>query len=106
GDRWSLGEAGSGAGQVPVALEGYPPPDSPQLSRFSVSPDPGVLEVNVPITRRAREHAELMNVVFDAALHAGLHAERFQLDGRIAGSGGGRHPAVGGGAPPAKPARP
>jgi uncharacterized protein (DUF2126 family)/transglutaminase-like putative cysteine protease len=98
-DLLSQVEDASAAEQVPVALEGYPPPDSPQLSRFSVSPDPGVLEVNVPITRRAREHAELMNVVFDAALHAGLHAERFQLDGRVAGTGGGHHLTLGGPSP-------
>jgi uncharacterized protein (DUF2126 family) len=86
-----------------VQIEGYPPPRSPDLVRFAVTPDPGVLEVNVPPTRTAAEHAALMETVFDAALHAGLHAEKFQLDGRQAGSGGGNHITVGGPAPLASP---
>ncbi|MBK7579311.1 MAG: transglutaminase family protein [Myxococcales bacterium] len=77
-------------------LEGYPPPRSPELLRFSVTPDPGVIEVNIPPTRTSREHTALLQSVFDAALHAGLHAEKFQLDGRQAGSGGGNHITLGG----------
>jgi uncharacterized protein (DUF2126 family) len=79
-----------------VVVEGYPPPKSPELTQFAVTPDPGVLEVNIPPTRTSREHAALMQAVFDAALHAGLHAERYQLDGRQSGSGGGNHITVGG----------
>ncbi|HWO19428.1 MAG TPA: transglutaminase family protein, partial [Kofleriaceae bacterium] len=33
---------------IALHLEGYPPPPSPELLRFSVTPDPGVLEVNLP----------------------------------------------------------
>ncbi|HKD41816.1 MAG TPA: transglutaminase family protein [Myxococcaceae bacterium] len=98
-DLLSAVEEAAAAEGVPVALEGYPPPPSPELSRFSVAPDPGVLEVNLPITHRVRDHAELINAVFDAALHAGLHAERYQLDGRVAGSGGGHHLTLGGPSP-------
>jgi uncharacterized protein (DUF2126 family) len=84
-------------------IEGYPPPPSPDLTRLAVTPDPGVLEVNIPPTRTAREHAALMETVFDAALHCGLHAERYQLDGRQAGSGGGNHITLGGPTPLASP---
>src|SRR5262249_26990839 len=84
-------------------IEGYPPPKSPELLRFAVTPDPGVLEVNIPPTRSSREHAELLDAVFDAALHAGLHAEKYQLDGRQAGSGGGNHITLGGPSPLASP---
>lgn len=86
-----------------VLLEGYPPPSSPHLQRFAVTPDPGVLEVNVPPTRDLRAYSALAHDVFDAALHAGLHAEKYLLDGRQAGSGGGHHLTFGGPSPLASP---
>ena len=81
---------------VEVQLEGYPPPADPSVFGFSVTPDPGVLEVNVPPSRTAKEHARVLEAVFDAALHAGLHSEKYMLDGRVAGSGGGHHLTLGG----------
>jgi uncharacterized protein (DUF2126 family) len=84
---------------VPVLLEGYPPPSGPKLYRLSVTPDPGVLEVNLPPTASLREHASLFETVFAAALHAGLHSEKHLLDGRQAGSGGGNHITLGGETP-------
>lgn len=81
---------------LPLYLEGYPPPKSPELWHLAVTPDPGVLEVNIPPTRSSSEHATLMQTVFDAGLEAGLHCERYQLDGRQAGSGGGNHITLGG----------
>jgi uncharacterized protein (DUF2126 family)/transglutaminase-like putative cysteine protease len=88
---------------VDALLEGYPPPRSADLVRIDVTPDPGVLEVNIPPTRTAGEHAALFDAVFDAALQSGLHAEKFQLDGRQAGSGGGNHITLGGPTPLASP---
>jgi len=85
--------------EAPVLLEGYPPPRSPELSAFSLAPDPGVLEVNLPPVSGFEEHAALVQAVFDAALHAGLHAEKYLLDGRQAGSGGGNHLTLGGPTP-------
>jgi uncharacterized protein (DUF2126 family)/transglutaminase-like putative cysteine protease len=82
-----------------VELEGYPPAAAPGVIRFSVTPDPGVLEVNVPPSAGGRAYAELVEAVFDAALHAGLHAEKYMLDGRQQGSGGGNHLTLGGPAP-------
>jgi uncharacterized protein (DUF2126 family) len=82
-----------------IHLEGYGPPSSPELFRFSVTPDPGVLEVNVPPTTSVREHDELLQQVFDAALAAGLHSEKYLVDGRLAGSGGGNHITFGGQTP-------
>lgn len=82
-----------------VQLEGYPPPGSPAIRRFSVTPDPGVLEVNVPPTRDIGAYVALQEAVFDAALHAGLHAEKYLVDGRQAGSGGGNHITLGGPSP-------
>ena len=84
-------------------LEGYPPPSHPGLLRMSVTPDPGVLEVNLPPARSSRAHAALVDTVFAAALHAGLHAEKYLLDGRQAGSGGGNHLTLGGPTPQTSP---
>jgi len=88
---------------VDVHVEGYAPPPSPELRRFAVTPDPGVLEVNLPPARSGRELAELHATVFDAALACGLTAERFMLDGRSAGSGGGNHITIGGPSPERSP---
>jgi uncharacterized protein (DUF2126 family)/transglutaminase-like putative cysteine protease len=82
-----------------VGLEGYPPPRDPDLLRLSITPDPGVLEVNLPPRDGTRAHAELLGQVFDAALRAGLTAEKYLLDGRMAGSGGGHHLTLGGRTP-------
>jgi uncharacterized protein (DUF2126 family) len=79
-----------------VALEGYPPVSTPDLKKFCVTPDPGVLEVALPPVTTVREHAALVDTVFDVALHAGLHSEKYLLDGRMAGSGGGNHITFGG----------
>jgi uncharacterized protein (DUF2126 family) len=86
-----------------VQLEGYPPPSSPRLFQLAVTPDPGVLEVNLPPQRTGRAHAALLGTVFDAALHAGLHSEKWLLDGRMAGSGGGHHVTLGGPTPLTSP---
>jgi uncharacterized protein (DUF2126 family) len=88
---------------VDARLEGYPPPPSRELRRFSVTPDPGVLEVNLPPVGRGRAYAELVETVFDAALAAGLVSEKYLLDGRLAGSGGGNHLTVGGPTPLSSP---
>jgi uncharacterized protein (DUF2126 family) len=90
------------AGVEPL-LEGYGPPSSPRLLRFAVTPDPGVLEVNLPPVATGRETAALIDTVFDAALHSGLHSEKYMLDGRLAGSGGGNHITVGGPTPLSSP---
>ena len=82
--------------ETDVMLEGYGPTSGPEVMRIGVAPDPGVLEVNLPPTRTTREHADLVDSVFDAALHAGLHSEKYLLDGRMAGSGGGHHLTLGG----------
>jgi uncharacterized protein (DUF2126 family)/transglutaminase-like putative cysteine protease len=84
---------------VDVLLEGYPPPPSPTVRRIAVTPDPGVLEVNIPPARTTGEYVGLLETVFDAALHAGLHAEKYMIDGRLAGSGGGNHLTLGGPTP-------
>jgi uncharacterized protein (DUF2126 family) len=91
------------AAGVDARLEGYPPPRDPALVRFAVTPDPGVLEVNLPPSRTGRDHAALLGATFDAALFAGLTAEKYLLDGRLTGSGGGHHVTIGGPTPATSP---
>jgi len=80
----------------PVRLEGYPPPRDPRLRECLVTPDPGVIEVNLPVSERFADYARLVETVNDAANHAGLTTEKYQLDGRETGSGGGNHLTLGG----------
>jgi uncharacterized protein (DUF2126 family)/transglutaminase-like putative cysteine protease len=89
--------------EIPVILEGYPPPSGPLLRRITVTPDPGVLEVNIPPTDRTDAYVDLLETIYDAGLHAGLHTEKYLLDGRLAGSGGGHHLTLGGPSPLASP---
>lgn len=81
---------------VAVALEGYPPPKDPRFGGLLVTPDPGVLEVNLPVTDDFDRYVELMETVADAANHASLTPEKYQVDGRVTGSGGGHHLTLGG----------
>ncbi len=82
--------------KLPIVLEGYPPASGRVLAKITVTPDPGVLEVNIPPSETSESYVELMQTVYDAGLHAGLHTEKHLLDGRQAGSGGGHHLTFGG----------
>ena len=82
--------------QTPVSLEGYPPPQDPGLRSCLVTPDPGVIEVNLPVTDTFADYSALVETINDAANHAHLTTEKYQLDGREAGSGGGHHLTLGG----------
>ncbi|MEZ4266859.1 MAG: transglutaminase family protein [Myxococcota bacterium] len=81
---------------VDLRLGGYSPPSGPDLFRFAVTPDPGVLEVNLPPVASIAEYDPLIHAVFDCALASGLHSEKYMLDGRQQGSGGGNHLTMGG----------
>ncbi|MFN3202746.1 MAG: transglutaminase family protein [Bradymonadia bacterium] len=82
--------------ETAVRLEGYPPPKDSRLSSILVSPDPGVIEVNLPVTSRFADYVKLSETLSDAANHSGLSTEKYQLDGREVGSGGGHHLTLGG----------
>lgn len=92
-------DAARAALALPIELEGYPPPPGETLKKFSVTPDPGVLEVNLPPSADSREHVQLLDHLWQAALRAGLTAEKYLHDGRMAGSGGGNHLTLGGPSP-------
>ena len=80
----------------PVALEGYPPPADPRLGQFGVSPDPGVIEVNVQPSAGWPQLVDAVTAVYEEAHQARLGTEKFALDGHHTGTGGGNHMTLGG----------
>ena len=82
--------------QKPVWLEGYPPPSDPRLRSFSLTPDPGVLEVNLPPTSNWDELEQINTVLFEEAGRNRLTAEKFGYDGSHIATGGGSHIVIGG----------
>ena len=79
-----------------VWLEGYPPPSDPRLRSFSVTPDPGVLEVNLPPASNWDELESINTLLFEEARKNRLTAEKFAYDGAHLATGGGNHIVIGG----------
>ncbi|MBF0624059.1 MAG: transglutaminase family protein [Magnetococcales bacterium] len=88
---------------IPVLLEGYPPPEDWRLAKFYVTPDPGVIEVNIHPARSWEELVANTTVLYEEAHLARLGTEKFLLDGRHTGTGGGNHVTLGGATPADSP---
>ncbi len=87
----------------PVLVEGYTPPFDPRLNEMKVTPDPGVIEVNTHPVSTWDELVHNTNALHEEARHVRLGTEKFLVDGRHGGSGGGNHIVFGGATPPQSP---
>jgi uncharacterized protein (DUF2126 family) len=86
-----------------VRVEGYTPPNDTRLEKLSVTPDPGVIEVNVHPSSTFGELAHVTTTLYEEARLSRLGTEKFMLDGRHTGTGGGNHVTLGGATPADSP---
>jgi uncharacterized protein (DUF2126 family)/transglutaminase-like putative cysteine protease len=88
---------------VPVIIEGSPPEHDPRLNSLKVTPDPGVIEVNLQPAHNWDELVRFTTTLYEEARQSRLGTEKFMLDGRHTGTGGGNHIVIGGATAPESP---
>jgi uncharacterized protein (DUF2126 family) len=102
-DLISAIEATAAAVGTPVVIEGEPPPADPRLDHLKVTPDPGVIEVNLQPAHSWSELVAHTTALYEEARLSRLGTEKFMLDGRHTGTGGGNHVVLGGSTPTDSP---
>ena len=96
-------ETSAAALKQKVHIEGYTPPFDPRLNKIGVAPDPGVIEVNVHPAQSWEQCIDITTQVYEEARQSRLAADKFMVDGRHVGTGGGNHVVVGGASPADSP---
>ncbi len=81
--------------ELPVIIEGYEPPKDHRVRLLQITPDPGVIEVNVHPASSWPQLADIVNGIYEDARASRLGTEKFMVDGRHSGTGGGNHVTMG-----------
>lgn len=89
--------------QMPIRIEGYPSPSDHRIQKLIVTPDPGVIEVNIHPAKNWTELVDNISALYEEAFFSRLGTDKFMVDGRHTGTGGGNHVTIGGAKPADSP---
>ena len=88
---------------IPILIEGYDPPSDKRIEKMMITPDPGVIEVNIQPAKSWKEVLGNYGALYEKARETRLISEKFNVDGKHTGTGGGNHITLGGDSPENSP---